>query len=63
MLKLSKCCIYAKFIKMGLMNLFAGQQWRCRQRIGLWTQSQGALGKERVGQMEREAWKHKHYYA
>ena len=38
---------------MVLMNLFAGQQWRYRQRTELWTQ----WGKERVGQIERVAWK------
>ena len=39
---------------MVLMNLFAGQEWRCRSRE--WTVDAG--GKERVGQLERVAWKH-----
>ena len=46
-------------IKMVLMNLFAGQQWRCRhgeQTCGL------REGKERAGQMERVAWKHTRYH-
>ena len=36
------------------MNLFAGQQWACRHREQTW----GWGKKERVGQMERVAWKH-----
>ena len=41
--------------KMVLMNLFAGEQWKCRPR----EQTCGhRVGKERVGQMERGAWKH-----
>ena len=45
--------------KMVLMNLFAGQQWRIQPyRTGLWTQ----WGKERVGQIERIAWKHIYYH-
>ena len=42
--------------EMGLMNLFAEQQWRHRQtkRTDLWTQ----WGKERVGGIERVSWKH-----
>ena len=41
---------------MALMNLFAEQQWRPRQTKGtdLWAQ----CGKERVGGVERGAWKH-----
>ena len=39
--------------KMALMNLFSGQQWRCRPRSDWWTQ----WGKERVEQIERVAWK------
>ena len=34
---------------MVFMNLFSGQQWRCRLRTNLWIQ----WGKERVGQTER----------
>ena len=37
---------------MVLMNLFAGQQWRCGHREQLDRQS---WGKERVGRMERVA--------
>ena len=40
---------------MVLNNLFAGQWQRCR--TDLWTQS----GEEKVGWMERVAWKHVHY--
>ena len=43
---------------MVLKNLFAGQQWRCRHRTGLWTQWR----KERAGRIERGALKHMHYY-
>ena len=45
------------------MNLFVGH-WRCRaiemqtQRTDLWTQR----WKERVGQIERVAWKYIHYH-
>ena len=44
--------------KMDLMNLFAGQQWRCRhgqQRVN-------TEGKERAGRIERIAGKHIHYH-
>ena len=45
--------------KMVLMDLFSGQQWRLRHR----EQTYGhRAGKERVGQMERVAWKHIHCY-
>ena len=50
-------CIYMESRKMVFMNLFAGQQWRCRLRTDLWIQ----WGKERVGQTERVALKHIHY--
>ena len=40
---------------MVLMNLFSGQQWRLRHK----EQTYGhRAGKERVGRMERVAWKH-----
>ena len=43
--------------KIVLMNLFAGQQWRCRHREQ--TYGHGRVGrKERVGLTERVAWKH-----
>ena len=44
--------------KMVLMNLFAGQQWRCRNREQ--TYGQGVVGgrKKRVGRMERVAWRY-----
>ena len=42
---------------MVLMDLFAGQEQRQRWRTDLWTQQ----GKERVGQIERVAWKYVHY--
>ena len=45
--------------KMVLMDLFAGQQWRCGHReltCGL------REGKERVGQTEKVAWKHIRYH-
>ena len=42
--------------KIVLMNLFAGQQWRCRHREQ--TYGHGRVGrKERVGLTERVAWK------
>ena len=45
---------------MVLMNLFAGQQWRCkRKRTDFWTR--GTEGrKEGLGQMESVAWKNNH---
>ena len=43
--------MYKESTKMVLMSLFAGQQWRCRQRTDLWAQ----WGKERVGRIERAA--------
>ena len=43
---------------MVLMNLFAGQQWRCRHKVRL----VDTVGKERVGRIERAAWKHMHYH-
>ena len=46
-------------IKMILINLSAGQQQRHRHREDLWTR--GRRGKERVGRMERTAWKHAHH--
>ena len=42
--------------KMVLMNLFAGQQWRCRHR----EQAYGGEGMEVGGRMERVTWKHVH---
>ena len=43
--------------KKVLMNLFAGQQWRCRLENRL----MDMVGrKERVGLMETVAWKHIH---
>ena len=42
--------------KMVLMSLFVGQQWKQRQ-TDLWTQCE----KERVEQIERQAWKHIYY--
>jgi len=45
--------------KMVLMNLFAGQQWKCRYKQ---TCGHGlGVGKERVEQMEGVAGKHIHY--
>ena len=41
-------CMYMESTKMVLMNLLAGQQWRCRHREGIWTQ----CGRKRVGQIE-----------
>ena len=38
------------------MNIFVGQHWRSRQSPDLWTQ----FGRERVGGIERIAWKHIH---
>ena len=44
--------------RMELMNvLFAGQQWRSRQRLDFWTQ----WGKEKGGHIERTAWKCMHH--
>ena len=51
--------IYMESGKMVLMNLLAGQQWRHREQ----TYGHGGQGrKERMGQMERVAWKHIHEY-
>ena len=42
---------------MVLMNLFAGQSWRCRHREQTYgNETRG--GKEKMGWMERVAWKH-----
>ena len=40
------------------MNLFAGQQWRCRNREQSYEQGVGGGRKKTVGRMERVAWKH-----
>ena len=40
--------------KMVLMNVFARQQWRNRQRTDVWTWGRG---EERVRCMERVTWK------
>ena len=51
--------IYMESKKMVLMDLFAGQQWRCGHReltCGL------REGRERVGQMEKVARKHIRYH-
>ena len=42
--------------KMVLMILFAGQQWRCKERTALGTQCQ----KDRLKQTETGSLKHKH---
>ena len=43
------------------MNLFAGQQWRRRHREQ--TCGHGEVEqKKKLGQMERIAWKNKHYH-
>ena len=49
--------MYMESRKMALMNLFAGQKWKHRQRTDLWTWMGGGR-KERVRLMKREAWKH-----
>ena len=36
--------IYMEFRKMVLMNLFAGQQWRCRHREQTYGHSRGRRG-------------------
>ena len=41
--------------KVVLMKLFAGQQWRHRQRTDLWTQGWGR--KERMGCTDIVTWK------
>ena len=48
--------------KMVLMNLFAGEQWRCRHENRLMGLGRGG-GRREWGQwrMERAAWKHTHY--
>ena len=46
--------------KIVLMNLIAGQPWRHRHTEHLWTRGRGR--KERVGWMERAAWKHIHHH-
>ena len=43
---------------MVLMNPFAEQQWNADIEKKLWTH----CGKERVGQMEKVAWKHINYH-
>ena len=52
--------IYLESRKMVLMNLIAGQQWRPRHREQTYGQGGSGEGsrKERVGQMQRVAWKH-----
>jgi len=45
--------------KMLLMNLFAGQQWRCRHRKQICGHGGG---EERVGGMEKVTWEHIHYH-
>ena len=47
--------------KTVLLNLFAGQQWRHGHREDVWTEWRGG-GKERVGQTERVALKHRLYH-
>ena len=47
--------IYTESRKMILMNLFAGQQWRCRHIENRWA------GGRMVGLMEKVVWKHTHY--
>ena len=42
--------------KIGLMNLFAGQHWRCSQGTDLWTQ----WGKEKEGYIEKVTLGHIH---
>ena len=44
--------------KMVLMNLFAWHHWRGGHRTYLGTQ----WGKEKVGRIERKAWKHVYYH-
>ena len=44
--------------KTVLMNLPAGQQWRHRHREQIYGHG---WGKERVGRIERIAWKHMHF--
>ena len=44
--------------KMVLMDLLAGQQWRCRHRGDSWTQRR----RERLGRTERAAWKYTLYH-
>ena len=47
---------------MVLMNLFSGQQWRCRHREQTCALGRGGVGrKERVGRMKREVQKHIHH--
>ena len=48
--------IYVEPGEMAPMNLSSGQQWRHRQTKG--TDSWAQWGKERVGEIERGAWKH-----
>ena len=41
---------------MVLMNLFAGQPWMHREQ----SRGHSGAGEERMGKMERVAWKHTH---
>ena len=53
--------LYMESRKMILMNLVAGQRWQCRHRDQTYGHRQGPGGREeRVGWMERVAWKHIH---
>ena len=44
---------------MVLMNLFKGQEWRCRHREKTYGHSGGKAG---VGGIERVAWGHIYYH-
>jgi len=62
MLKINKCCMYVEFIKMVLMSLSAGQQWRCRHREQAYGPRARGTGEGEGGTNGERAWKHKHYY-
>ena len=55
----NKSRIYMESREMVLMKLFAGLQWRRKHRDQTCRHSEG---KERVGRIERGAWKHIHYH-
>ena len=54
--------MYVEFIKMVLMSLSAGQQWRCRHREQAYGPRARGTGEGEGGTNGERAWKHKHYY-
>jgi len=46
---------------MAPMNLFAGQQWRCRCREQTYGYERGGGMKKKVGRRETVPWKHRYH--